>query len=377
MPSCCRPKIRAVAPLLAWAYQDGQSALLFPIVRLAASFLLILAPATALGATFPLAVRWLTARSGWPAARAGGVLYAWNTAGAAAGALLAGFVLIPALGVSGTVGLAIAVSAAAALAVLLIARADNNHSLEELVADTRKRGGRSKKRAEPVAEPLPLWLAAIALGFSGFASLLFEITWTRVLAMTIGPTTYAFAATIAALILGLAIGLAVGAALATRTRAPAAWLAATLAMAGAAVTGASYLAGAPLPRIVAERFAEAPEQFARLTSGGVILAATLVVPAAICFGAAFPLALAMLRAQAASAPGRFGFVYAANTLGSVAGSLAAGFVAIPYLGLQHTMTLVAGILLAASAIVIGWVASRPAPVSSACRPQPRSRSPLC
>ena len=109
-------------------------------------------------------------------------------------------------------------------------------SARRTVADTRKRGGRSKKRAGPVAEPLPLWLAAIALGFSGFASLLFEITWTRVLAMTIGPTTYAFAATIAALILGLAIGSAVGAALAARTRAPAAWLAATLAMAGAGVT---------------------------------------------------------------------------------------------------------------------------------------------
>ena len=72
-------EIRAVAPLLAWAYQDGQSALLFPIVRLAASFLLILAPATALGATFPLAVRGSPREAGGRRRRAGGVLYAWNT----------------------------------------------------------------------------------------------------------------------------------------------------------------------------------------------------------------------------------------------------------------------------------------------------------
>ena len=39
----------------------------------------------------------------------------------------------------------------------------------------------------PVAPPSPTWVAAAALGLSGFASLLFEIVWTRVLAMTIGP----------------------------------------------------------------------------------------------------------------------------------------------------------------------------------------------
>ena len=187
---------------------------------------------------------------------------------------------------------------------------------------------------------------------SGFAALLFEIAWTRVLAMTIGPTTYAFAATIAALILGLAMGSAAGAWMAGRAREPAVWLAISLVSASAAVAAASYLAGGMLPRAVAERFAAAPGQYASLTSGGVILAATLVIPAAICLGAAFPLALAMLRAQAEAAPGRFGIVYAVNTVGSVSGSLAAGYVAIPLLGLQRSMTLVAGMLVAASVIVV-------------------------
>ena len=122
---------------------------------------------------------------------------------------------------------------------------------------------------------------------------------------------------------------------------------AKLAAASGAVTAASYLAGSALPRVVAERFAAAPEQYARLTSGGVILAAALVIPAAICLGAAFPIALATLGVRAEAAPGRFGLVYAVNTVGSVAGSLAAGFLAIPWLGLQHTLTLVAGTLVAA------------------------------
>ena len=97
-----------------------------------------------------------------------------------------------------------------------------------------------------------------------------------------------------------------------------------------------------------------PEQYARLTSGGVILAAALVIPAAICLGAAFPIALATLGARAEAAPGRFGLVYAVNTVGSVAGSLAAGFLAIPWLGLQHTLTLVAGMLVAACLVASAW-----------------------
>jgi spermidine synthase len=345
-------ELRATTPLLAWAYRDGAGGWLFPAVRLAASFLLILAPAVALGATFPLAVRWFTSRSEAAPARSGGVLYALNTGGAAAGALLSGFVLIPAAGVSGSILLGVAVSALAAAAVLAIASRDDNLPLESAPPDPKRSRRKTPKRSAAVAPASPTWLAAATLGLSGAASLLFEIVWTRVLAMTIGPTTYAFAATIAALILGLAIGSAAGTWTASRARDAVAWLAVALAGAAVGVTGASYLAGGPLPRAVAERFAAAPEQYARLTAGGVILAAALVIPAAICLGAAFPLALATLRATRDAAPRRFGIVYAVNTVGSVAGSLAAGFVAIPRLGLQHTTTLVAAMLIAACVLAI-------------------------
>jgi spermidine synthase len=143
------------------------------------------------------------------------------------------------------------------------------------------------------------------------------------------------------------------------------WLAVALAGAAASVTGASYLAGSALPRAVAERFAAAPEQYAQLISGGVILAAALVIPAAVCFGAAFPMALATLRTTPDAAPRRFGIVYAVNAIGSVAGSLAAGFVAIPWLGLQTTTTLVAAMLVAACLLAIarGRVSDRGRAVS--------------
>ena len=62
---------------------------------------------------------------------------------------------------------------------------------------------------------------------------------------------------------------------------------------------------------------------------GALLTASLILPTAICMGAAFPLALAIARRHQESAAGRFGIVYAVNTLGAVSGSLAAGFLLHP------------------------------------------------
>ncbi len=69
------------------------------------------------GATFPLAVRILAKRAD-DAASATARVYAWNTLGAILGALLGGFVLIPALRFEGSIQLAVAASALVAIAAI-------------------------------------------------------------------------------------------------------------------------------------------------------------------------------------------------------------------------------------------------------------------
>ena len=110
--------LTAVRPLLVTAYADGQGGASFAFLRLATSVLLLALPAAAMGATFPIASRW-TVRGASSAAQEAGGLYAANTLGAATGAVLAGFVLIPALGLNGAtwVGVALNITAAAGLAI--------------------------------------------------------------------------------------------------------------------------------------------------------------------------------------------------------------------------------------------------------------------
>jgi len=355
-------ELRLLTPALSWAYGDGGPGLLFPVIRLVSCLLLVFAPAAALGATFPMAIRWF-ASEGVAPARMSGVLYALNTAGAAVGAMLAGFVLIPTVGVSGTTYIGVFASLVAAAAVLVVIRREASLAAAvtanrrgEAVTVPHARRARAKSRPGVPQGPAETtdarWLAAGVLGLSGFASLMHEIAWTRILALVLGPTTYAFAATLAAVIGGVAIGSAAGSWMVSRARRPAAWLAIALALAAMTTSYTYSLAGQQIPALVAGQMASADEPFAQLLRHGLWLTAALILPTAVCLGAAFPLALALTAGTAETVTGRFGVVYAINTIGAVSGSLAAGFFFIPRFGLQVTLQVVSGCLIAAAVLVV-------------------------
>ena len=154
-----------------------------------------------------------------------GRLYGANTAGAAIGSLVAGFVLIPVLGLMGTTVTGIAASAGSIALALSITRRDlTDIPPEETPAARRLRrqdalrespeaASRSRRRRTltiGTTERRRYGLAAAVLAFTGFATFVHEVVWTRVLAMVVGPSIYAFAATLTSFITGLALGSFVG-----------------------------------------------------------------------------------------------------------------------------------------------------------------------
>ena len=353
-------ELSALTPLLRWAYGDGEPSLLFPLIRIAACLVMVFIPALALGATFPLAIRWFADGSDQPA-RQGSTLYFLNTVGAAAGALLAGFVLIPRLGIANTtyVGMTASVIAAACVWMVLGTSSTFTSGGSADQPDTVRPGLKSRPYARPDARPDAsnydrdrAWLPAVVLGLSGFASLLHEIAWTRILSLVLGPTTYAFAAALAAVIAGVALGSGVGTWLVSRTKRPAAWLASTLSLAALITSWTYSLAGNQIPMIVARQVAGSSSVFDQLLTQGALLTAALVVPTAACLGAAFPLALSLAADPERAAASRFSLVYAINTIGAVSGSLAAGFWFIPRFGLQPTLWTASGCLVLAALIVV-------------------------
>ena len=356
--------LTGLQPMLAAAYADGDGGAWFGLSRLLSSLAVLLIPTVAMGATFPLAVRWFAGRAD-DAGTETGALYALNTLGAALGAGLTGFVLLPWLGLRGATLVGVVLNAAVGAAALGLAR----YAVEPLrtlpatasavppaagapVARRRQRrrakaGDRAAagRRADPPRLVGRTWLAASALGLSGFVALTWQVAWTRILALVIGPTTYAFSAMLTTFIGGLACGAAIGAQLTRWGRRRIAWLAGTLILGALGAFGALWLI-APLSLAMARAAAEPDALFGSVMIVKVTLAAGLLLPMTIALGAAFPLAVSVAARREETVSLDAGIVYAVNTVGAVGGALIGSFVLIPLLGLQQTV-------LAAGALGIG------------------------
>jgi spermidine synthase len=362
--------LHATTPVLAWAYADGTAPVRFAAVRVIVSLALLGVPAMAMGATYPIAAAWL-ARAAGPASRsaqpdshakagamsAAGMLYAANTAGAAVGAIAAGFWLIPALGLRGSTWVGVALNVLAAGGALWLPRRAAATTMNAKTAEHAEKAkvrsqksetkGTAYKRKESFPRPLRSIvvtptprLATVAVAISGFAALAYEVAWTRLLALVIGPTTYAFATMAAAFITGLAIGSAIGTPLSRRVARPAVWMAALLVVGGVASVAAAWFAANRLPLRVAAQVADPNVVFSRVILGEAFTVALLLLPTTVALGATFPLALAAASLPSNIAPAA-ARVYTANTLGAIAGALAAGFVLIPQLGVRTTFLVAA------------------------------------
>ena len=192
----------------------------------------------------------------------------------------------------------------------------------------------------------------LVLGVSGFAALVHEIAWTRILSLILGPTTYAFAATLAAVIAGVAIGSGIGAWLvATRASKAAGMLAFTLSLAAVTASWTYAAAGARIPMMVAREVADFAD-FDQLLWRGVA-ADDGVDPADL--GVSGRRVSVCARADRRSRPSRTGPLRDClrhQHVGSVAGSLAAGFVFIPAFGIQPTLWIVSGCLIVCALVLI-------------------------
>jgi spermidine synthase len=351
--------LAASVPALAWAYADGTTPASFAIVRVLISLVLVGIPAAAMGATFPIAADWY---AGAPDPYAAGVLYAANTAGAASGAVAAGFFLIPAIGLRATTWVGVALNVVAAAGAWWLASQQTTMNAEIAESAEKKSSATKNKKAlhaqrslrstSSVSSPAPA-LACAAVAVSGFAALMYEVAWTRLLALVIGPTTYAFAAMAAAFISGLALGSALGTRLARRTTRPAFWLAMMLVAAAIAASIGAYVGASRMPLVVAAQVADPDVAFARVVITQALGTALLLLPMTLALGATFPLALAAAAGGAATVGGDAARVYTANTLGAIAGALAAGFVFVPALGLRSTFQTAAILAALGGALCLG------------------------
>lgn len=318
------------------------------LIRFAWSAVLVFLPTLLMGGTLPVLV---SAFRGSAAVRERlPVLYAVNTLGAAAGALVSGYALLPALGIDGTLYLCACINAVIAACAMGLSRQDS--------AAPAEAGGSTQPAEQHTEEndgargihPRTACLLAFGQGVVAFG---LEVVWFHLLGTVIGVTTYAFSIMLTAILLGIGLG-----SLWTRRLLrgrPGAEVYASAQLGMALALAVSLWLWDRFPDVVAWSLELRKSwSFAGREAVRFAYALLLVFPASLAMGVALPALAAAGRGESASGGGAgrwVGALFGVNTLGTIAGALACGFL---LLGRVPSETLLA--LGAAAAAGLGALA---------------------
>jgi spermidine synthase len=195
---------------------------------------------------------------------------------------------------------------------------------------------------------------------SGLCGLLYQIVWLRLAFAAFGVITPVLSVVVSVFMLGLSLGSwAAGAWIGRLTRATRIPAISFYALCEAFV-GLGALA---VPRLFAagEKFLLGfgqSDSASYLGLSAAILALS-ILPWCICMGATYPLMLAFLRQAERSDDTSFSFLYLANVIGAMVGTLLTAGVLIELFGLRATVGIGAAINFLIAAIALAWGLRRP------------------
>jgi len=322
------------------------------LFRVGSVFALLLLPAALMGATYP-ALCSVLIHTKEEVPRHLGRIYGLNTLGAAAGALLAGLVLIEARGLRGAVEIANAMNLAVGVGAWWLAR---RLRVSETPAPA------IPERALPSRLP-PLVTAAVLFG-SGLATLSYEIVWFRALRYLFGNSTYALTVMLVVFLVGLGFGGMCFGAVVRRGRPDRVlgWSQLAVALLAMAAIGGlvAILGDDALSKQISVFQGEAGE---RSWQGRLLLefgiAVGLILPATLVMGLSYPLATGLLLGDLRRVGAQVGLAYFLANLGSISGAILAAVYFLPEFGTIGATRNIALWNVLLGALVLGWLPERP------------------
>jgi spermidine synthase len=297
-------------------------------LRFAASALVLLVPTFLMGGTLPILVRGVTPAGGGELGARVSRLYWVNTAGAVAGTLAAGFLLLPALGLRLTVSVAVAMNLLAGALALWLGR-----GLRAPAATTDQPTERRSEDPPLEASSAP-WVLLAGFAVVGATAIAYEVAWTRLLATTVGGSTYAFTLMLATFLAGIVIGSFIFERFFAQREVTLGTFAVTQTLTGLGALG-FLIFFQQIPKVVPLILQTTGGTFRGLVLAQFATSALAMLPTAIIFGFNFPVVTVLIAGRPGTS-GRYaaavGRACAANTLGAIVGATATGFWLIPLLG---------------------------------------------
>ncbi len=317
-----------------------------PLAFLAAKALLamtmLLPAAVLMGGTLPVIGQYLVRRDDETATTAT-LLYGVNTAGAACGALAAGFVLPAAFGFRGAYATAMALNVAVALAAWVL---DRGAPGVTVARDTPT----AAEKAKATSGDAPVSLrASYALALlSGFTTLCLQVLWTKMFAQVLHNSVYSFAAILVVFLVSLAIGSAVAHRLCKGGVEPRLVLVGLLSFAGVAVAAVPFVFHGVTGGLY---YVAADARWWAYVATVFATVAAVLMPAVILMGTVFPYTWKTAEPLGLGPGNTIGSLVAVNTLGSIVGAGLAGFVLLPTFGLWASVKTMGLLYLAAAAVL--------------------------
>jgi spermidine synthase len=302
----------------------------------------LLPPTMAMGATLPAAAGWL--RSTPEGVSRAGFYYATNIAGGVIGCLVAGLYLLRVYDIYTATYVGVALNLVVAGVAWAVSRVTPGVPAEiaaEPPAPVVKSAGFFRSPNTPVY---------LAIAISGASALGSQVIWTRNLALLLGGTVYTFALILGSVLLGLGIGSSFGASAARNVRDPRRALAIIQVLAIVGLGWAAWMISHNLPYWPINP-GNAPTPW-HMIQVDFLRSFLVVLPAALCWGASFPLAVAAVADGRGNSSAAVARVYAANTAGAIIGALAASLILIAWLGTQQSQRLLMLLTLASVLVLL-------------------------
>jgi spermidine synthase len=345
-----------------FAYQHISESLPFlTFFRFMMAILLLLVPTCFMGATLPVLSQGLLRQQEKFGGRLG-LLYGANTLGAVAGTLSCGFLMIPGLGLSMTNFLAISVNAMVGVLAWLLSKSMDRP--------------RQSDSPETVKTTEHVWntrtnILLFAAGMSGLISLGFEVVWFRALVLVFGSTTYSFSAILSVFLVGIALGSMLLSWIADRLKKPITLF--CLVMMGVGIYSiASLYWFTAMPELMLTYLMNTGLTWPNLLTAKFGITIIFLFLPTMFFGVAFAAAAKAVREILPSASRSVGLVYTINTIGSATGSVLAGFILLPVLGMETSLKVfsVAALLLGSGLLFFyadtGWRKAAAALIPACC-----------
>jgi spermidine synthase len=339
----CAILVLFVLPLMNSVYAAIAGHGVFGIVlRAVIAAICLLPPTLLMGASLPAIARWVeTTPKGvsWL-----GFFYGGNLAGAVLGCLLAGFYLLRLYDMPTATVVAVSINFAVALISFYLAKKTPYAPVETADPEDWRDGSRETPRESSRT-------VYFAIAISGACALGAEVVWTRLLSLMLGATVYTFSIILAVFLIGLGIGSAVASQTSRYMKRPAAALAVCQLLLAGAIAWTAYTLAVSIPYWpVNPTLSTSPWYTFQLD---LLRCFWAILPAAILWGASFPLALAAAAWRGEDGGKLVGKVYAANTVGAILGAVGFSIVVIPWVGTQNSQrVLIALAAIAAAAVFV-------------------------